>query len=177
MAWINTCVKHVLELLRKVVHDDYTGLARTWWHGYSWHLVHARYSCSIINLVEKMTRHKANMGKIDGVNWESVSWVPLPMYKVWWCLFIWCMSFCDMGYWWAHFTYILLYCITPGMVPTGVYGRFFHEQFLNNDNYICENRLWYGAQSFSLLRTQLTYVVGVGWVRLLHMTVGVVSPN
>jgi len=29
---------------------------------------------------------------------SSVPWVPLPMYKVWWCLFIWCMSLCDIGY-------------------------------------------------------------------------------
>ena len=57
-----------LKLLGKVVHGDYMGLARTWWHGYSWHLVHARYSCSIINLVVKMTRHGANMGEIDGGN-------------------------------------------------------------------------------------------------------------
>jgi len=31
---------------------------------------------------KKMTRHGANMGEIDGGNWESVSWVPLPMYKI-----------------------------------------------------------------------------------------------
>ena len=101
----------------------------TWWYGYSWHLVHARYSCSIINLVEKMTRHGANMGKINGRNSESVHWVPLPMYKVWWCLFTWCMSLCDMSYWWAHSTYILLYYTTPGMVPARVHRCFFTSSF------------------------------------------------
>jgi len=34
-----------------------------------------------------MTRHGAYMGEIDGRNWESVPWVPLPLYKIWWCLF------------------------------------------------------------------------------------------
>jgi len=29
--------------------------------------------------------------------------------------FIWCMSFCDMGYCWAHSNYILLYYITHSM--------------------------------------------------------------
>ena len=62
-----------LKLLRKVVHGDYMDLARTWWYGYFWHLVHARYSCSIINLVVKMTKHEANMREIDGENRRSVT--------------------------------------------------------------------------------------------------------
>jgi len=31
-----------------------------------------RYSCSIIKLFAKTTRHGANIGKIDGGNWGSV---------------------------------------------------------------------------------------------------------
>jgi len=62
-----------LELLGKVVHSEYMGLARTWWHSYSWHLVHAKYSCFIINLIVKMTRDGANMGEIDGENLGTVS--------------------------------------------------------------------------------------------------------
>jgi len=54
-------------------HDDYMGLTRTCWHGYSWHFVQARYSYFIINLVVKITKHGANMGEIDSENWESVS--------------------------------------------------------------------------------------------------------
>jgi len=42
-----------LKLFEKVVYGGYMGLARAWWHDYSWPLVHARYSCSIINLLEK----------------------------------------------------------------------------------------------------------------------------
>jgi len=57
-----------LELLRKVVHGDYMGLARIRWYSYSWHMVHTRQSYPIINLVVKMTRHGANMGEIDGGN-------------------------------------------------------------------------------------------------------------
>ena len=37
LAW-----SRYLELFEKVVHGDYMALARTWWHGYSWQLVHAR---------------------------------------------------------------------------------------------------------------------------------------
>ena len=75
-----------LKLLKKVVHGDYMGLARTWWHGYSWHLVHARYSYFIINLVVKMTKHGANMGKLM-VEAEKVYLEYPYMYKVWWSLF------------------------------------------------------------------------------------------
>ena len=45
------------------------------------------YSCSIRIFDYKMTRHETNIGEISGENWGNVSWVPLPMYKVWWCLF------------------------------------------------------------------------------------------
>jgi len=71
MKDLNDMDKHLretLELLGQVVHGDYMGLARTWWHSYSWHLVHARHSCSIVNLIVKMTGHGANMGEIDGGN-------------------------------------------------------------------------------------------------------------
>jgi len=57
-----------MELLEKVVHGDYMGLVRTWWHGYSRHLVHARIFVFYYNLVVKTTRHGANIGKIDGEN-------------------------------------------------------------------------------------------------------------
>jgi len=75
-----------LELLGKVVHDDYMGLTRTWWCGCSWYLVHARILMFYNKIsCKKMTRHEANV-RNWWWNWESVPWVPLPMYKVCWCL-------------------------------------------------------------------------------------------
>ena len=56
------------------------------------------YSCSIINLIVKKTRHEANMKKLI-VETEKV-YLEYPFL----CLtyggvyFIWCMSLCDIGY-------------------------------------------------------------------------------
>ena len=76
-----------LKLLEKVVHGNYMGFIWTWWHGYSWHLIHSRIFMFYNKFGCKMTRHEANTGEINGGNWESVFWVLLPMYKAWWCLF------------------------------------------------------------------------------------------
>ena len=67
MAWINVCVKHVLEITQEVVHGDYIDLTRTWSHGFLGIWFTQGYLCPIINLVAK-TRYGTNMKKIDGEN-------------------------------------------------------------------------------------------------------------
>jgi len=42
MTWIMLAWSIYLELLEKIVHGDYMSLTRTWWHGYSWYLVHVK---------------------------------------------------------------------------------------------------------------------------------------
>jgi len=73
-----------------------------------------------------MTRHKTNieklMVKIEKVYLEY----PYLCTRYGGVYFTWCMSLCDMSYWWAHSSYILLYYITHGMVSRWGTRTFFH---------------------------------------------------
>jgi len=67
------------------------------------------YSCSIIKLVARTTRHGDNIGKLMVKTEEVYLEYPYLCPKYGGVYFTWCMSLCDMGYWWTHSNYILLY--------------------------------------------------------------------
>ena len=120
------------------------------------------YSCSIIKFDCKKNWH-------TGLIWGKSMVKTKKMYLEYACLrtkyggvyFTWCMSLCDMSYWWAHSTYILLYYITPGMAPAGIHSTSSFQITMTID--------WYarigcgmGRSHFRILKPNW-HVVGVRW--------------
>ena len=86
-----------LKLLDKMVHGDYMGLIRTWWHDCSWYLAYTRIFM-FYNKIVKTIRHEANMGelmvKIENVYLEY----SYPCTRYGGIYSTWIMSLYDMSY-------------------------------------------------------------------------------
>jgi len=106
MTWINACVKRVLEITWENNTWWLMGLTRTWWHGYSWYLSHAR----IFILYNKIgcKNDKTDMELIWWKRRKCTLSTPTCVQGLVVYVITLCISLYDMGYWWAHYDYILI---------------------------------------------------------------------